>query len=295
MANSEKRGKKNSGIGAVLAAILLLAAAGTVFYFGWVQIELPENTYAVLFSKTSGYDDEILEPGKFIWKWERVLPTNSKLTKFHVETRSSVLDFEGTLPSGEIYGSVIPEKPDFSYKMTFHINYRLIEERLPQLLEEGMIGNGDLESFYKAAEAEYIKLIRKGCNDFFTENLTIDNTSYGELENTLLERIKSSYSFIEIRSLIVQYINYPDLELYSRTRDIYNQILDRRKETEIATERWAIESKVNLDTKIEILTRYGELLSKYPILVDYFALDPESQVLDISNLKDYNYVNSDGE
>lgn len=288
MADNRKNNRK-SGIGAVISFILLIGAAVALFYFGWVQFELPENTYAVLFSKTSGYDSEVLEPGHFNWKWERILPTNSKLIKFKVESRSVTLEYTGSLPSAELYSSTIPEQPDFSYNMTFLLTYRLKEDLLPSLLEEGIIENGDLESFYHIAETEYLRIIKDESNSFFIENLTIDNSSYGDLETVLLGKINSRYSYIDVRNFVVKYVNYPDLELYSKSRDLYHQILDRRKETEIATEKWAIESKVNLDTKIEILTKYGELLSKYPILVEYFALDPESQVLDISNLKDYNY------
>ena len=287
--NTEKR-KKKSSLGTLVSLLLFLGAAGTLFWFGWVQFELPENTYAVLFSKTSGYEQDILEPGRFIWKWERILPTNSKLVKFYVETRSADLDFQGVLPSGDLYETIIPESPDFSYHMSFHISYRLVEEQLPVLLENGDIDNENLEVFYSEAQAEYLKIIKEGCGDFFSENLAIDNSSYGELENILLEKLKGRYPYLEVRSFVVKYINFPDMELYNEAKDLFSQIMERRKEAEIATEKWAIESKVNLDTKIDILTQYGELLSKYPILVDYFALDPESQVLDISNLKDYNYV-----
>jgi len=293
MADNTERRKKKSSLGTLISILLFLGAAGTLFWFGWIQFELPESTYAVLFSKTSGYEDDILEPGRFIWKWERILPTNSKLIKFYVETRSADLDFQGVLPSGDLYETIIPESPDFSYHMKFHISYRLIEEQLPVLLENGDIDNENLEVFYSEAEAEYLKIIKKGCGDFFSENLTIDNSSYGELESILLEKTKARYPYLEIRSFVVKYLNYPDMELYNEAKDLFSQIMERRKESEIATEKWAIESKVNLDTKIEILTRYGELLSKYPVLVDYFALDPESQVLDISNLKDYNYVSGE--
>ena len=287
----EKKKKKNTG--AIFSFILLFLAGGTVFYFGWVQFELPENTYAVLFSKTSGYDDKVLEPGRFNWKWERLLPTNSKLIKIFLERRSVVLNYEGALPSGELYSSIIPQKPDFSYKMTFNISYKLDKDSLPELLEQGIIYDSDIQLLYRTIEAEFIKIIKDSSSDFYNENLGISSNAYLDLENIIMEKLKQRYYYIDIRSLSVQYIHFPDLQLYDKTREIFNIILENRKETEIASEKWAIESKVNLDTKIEILSRYGELLSKYPILVDYFALDPESQVLDISNLKDYKYETSD--
>lgn len=291
MADENSRG----GLKALLSFLLLTAAAVTLFYFGWVQFDLPENTYAVLFSKTGGYDKEVLKPGEFNWRWEKILPTNSELVKIRLTNRTVTLDFEGALPSGDLYGSTLPEQPDFSYHMTFQLIYRIREEKLPELLEKKILEGGDLEPFYLQRETEYMEILKDGTADFFTQNLAIDNSSYDELENLLLNRINSLYSYLEVRSFSIRYINYPDLELYSKSRDLYHQIVDRKKETEMAMEKWAIESKVNLDTKIEILSRYGELLSKYPILVDYFALDPESQALDISNLKDYSHTSNGGD
>lgn len=293
MAENEKNKNKRSNIGALISFIFILIAAGTIFYFGWVQFDLPSNTYGVLFSKTGGYDKTTLSPGKFNWKWERILPTNSTLYKFTIENQNVSLDYKGDLPSSELYSSITPQNPDFSYNMTFSISYRLNAEDLPGLLSDGIIDNTDLQGFYKTIESEFIRIVKESSTDFFKENLGINANSYRDIESLIVERLKTRYFYLTIINLTVQYIHFPDMELYDKTRNIYFQILDKRRETEIASEKWAIESKINLDTKLEILTKYGELLSKYPILVDYFALDPASQVLDISNLKDKNFRMSD--
>lgn len=286
---------KKSPAGGIIASMLLIGAGAALFYFGWVQYDLPENTYAVLFSKTGGYDEKVISPGRFDWRWERILPTNSKLITMEIMKRSVTLDFQGGLPSADLYSSILPEKPDFSWHITATLSYRIKPETLPDLLNRNVIEGTTLNSFYSEAESKYLKIVKEGTTDFFNQNYIIDNTSYGELETILLEKLKSTYSFIEVSSFLVKYVNFPDLQLYGKSRDLYSRILDSRTASEIATEKWAIESKVNLDTKIEILTRYGELLSRYPILVDYFALDPQSQVLDISNLKDYSYSEKAGE
>lgn len=293
MTEQKKNKKKHSITGSVISFLLFIIAAGAIFYFGWVQFELPEDSYAVLFSKTGGYDKKILEPGKFNWKWERILPTNSKLIKFDVKTRIASLDYKGELPSSELYSSITPQNLDFSYQITFSITYRLDENSLPWLLSEGKIDSSEMDRFYNSIETEFIQLIKERSTDFFNQNLIIDRNVYSDLEKIILEKLKTRYSYIEIRNFTVQIIHFPDLQLYDKTREIYFQILDKRKESEIASEQWAIESKINLDTKLEILTKYGELLTKYPILVDYFALDPESQVLDLNNLKDNRFSTSD--
>jgi hypothetical protein len=289
MAESEKKHKKRNAAGSILSFLLIMIAFVAAFYFGWVQFELPEQTYAVLFSKTNGYDKNIIEPGKFSWKWQRLLPTNSKLLKVKIETRSIVLDYEGDLPSGDLYSSVLSDNPDFSFKMEFSITYKLNQDFLPELLENGILNTDENESFFETLESEYVRIVKDSCTEYFKQNYSINNSSYIELENTILEKLQRKYYYIEIRNLTIKYIHFPDLLLYEKTRELYYQILENRKEVETATEKWAIESKVNMSTKLDILSQYGELLSKYPILIDYFALDPESQVLDISNLRDYKY------
>lgn len=289
MAVAGKTEKKRNHAGSIISFIILLLIGGAVFYFGWVQFELPEHTYAVLFSKTSGYDEEVIQPGQFNWRWERVLPTNSKLIKVKLENHTISLNYEGILPSGELYSSVLPQNPDFSYKIDFSISYLLNKDVLPKLLSEGTINADKTEDFYSHIESEFVKIIKKSCTDYFNQNYVINSNSYLDLESIILEKFNQRYSYILTRNLTISYINFPDLQLYNKSKDLYYQILDKRKEAEIATEKWVIESKINMDTKLEILSKYGELLSKYPILIDYFSLDPESQVLNISNLKDYQY------
>lgn len=289
MADTEKNNKKRNNSGFLVSFILLLLAAGAAFYFGWVQFELPEKTYAVLFSKTGGYDKKVLEPGKFNWKWERLLPTNSKLLKIRIENRSLNLDYEGELPSSELYSSVVPEKPDFSYRISFLASYILNYDSLPALLSKNELDSDDIESFYNSIDSEILKIIKDSSTDFFNENFAIESNAYLDLEKIIHEKLKNRFPFLNFRSFTIRFIHFPDLLLYGKAKEIYYQILERKKEIEVATEQWAIESKVNMDTKLEILSTYGELLTKYPILIDYFALDPDSQVLDISNLKELNF------
>lgn len=293
MAKTGKKEKKRNHAGSIFSLILLTGAAGAIFYFGWVQFDLPENSYAVLFSKTGGYDKNVIKPGQFSWKWERLLPTNSKLIKVEIEQRSIDLIYQGELPSADLYSSIIPENPDFSYKMDFSVSYRIKEDSLPELIESDELNADNLKMFYDTFETEYIKIIKDRCTDFFNLNYIIDSQGYLELEKNILNMFKESYPFIETKTLTIKYIHFPDLKLYDKSRDLYFQILENRQQVETATEKWAIESKVNMDTKLEILREYGEILSKYPVLIDYFALDPESQVLDISNLKDYKYETGD--
>src|SRR6056297_3206225 len=99
----------------VLFLILLILIGGAAFYFGWIQFQLDEHTYGVVFSKTSGYEEEVLRPGEFNWRWEALIPTNMTLHEIEVLPRSVDLEKSGSLPSGSIYAQAVEASTDFKY------------------------------------------------------------------------------------------------------------------------------------------------------------------------------------
>ncbi len=280
----KKRSKKKKKSSFLITILLLLIAGSVLFYFGWVQIKLPEKTYAVFFSKTSGYDKKVIRPGKFSWKIEKILPTNSKLIRIKIENQQSTLSFSGSLPSGDLYSSILPNKPDFSYKIQYSFSYSITPEHLPSLISDRLLDPDNLENWYKSIESKINSDIKKICLDFIEENSSLFLNGFINLENKITDNISRKYNFLSINSFTMNLFNFPDLQLYQKARGIYIQIIEKKKETEIASEKLAIELKINLDTELEILSKYGEILSKYPILIEYFALKPESQILEIAPL-----------
>ncbi|MDR2178508.1 MAG: hypothetical protein LBP20_10790, partial [Treponema sp.] len=95
--------------------LLIIIAAGTVFFLGWAQLTVPPGSYGVMRSKTHGVDPRLIREGEFRWVWYKLIPTNVGITIFtprHVE-RSICL--AGTLPLGDAYGSMVGLDTDFSY------------------------------------------------------------------------------------------------------------------------------------------------------------------------------------
>ena len=52
----------------LILLILLLVIGGVVFFFGWIQILLPPGTYAVINTKTGGYEEKAIPAGDFAWR-----------------------------------------------------------------------------------------------------------------------------------------------------------------------------------------------------------------------------------
>jgi len=101
-----------------VSLIILIIVGGVGFYFGWIQIQLPANTFGVIFTKTNGYEASVVRPGTFEWRWQRLLPTNLTLYTYTLAPQSTNVTVAGTLPGLSIVNSS-REHPLFPISLRF--------------------------------------------------------------------------------------------------------------------------------------------------------------------------------
>ena len=262
----------------IIILVVLLLLAGAAFFAGWIQLLLPAETYGVIFTKTGGLDNKVVYPGEFSWRWERLIPTNLTLYKYKLTTYKLESTFKGTLPSAETYSSVLQEKPDFSYEIKLAAALRIRPEKLVDLTSEKKITPDNLEDFLKSRADTFAKR-------FFEIILKSPEGAPGETITAaaLTEKFKQSipdfFPELEITDLAVLNIKLPDMELYSRARESYFRIMAAREasQAEIAARVMAEQEVHYLSQQreienLELLRQYGELLSKYPILIKFLYL-----------------------
>ena len=124
---------------ALISILLLLGAAGAIFVAGWIQILLPPATYGVLFSKTGGYDSRVMQPGVFVWRWERLIPSNVTLFLFEVQPHSIATPISGELPSAAAVAGMLPGAAgaaDFRYQATVSVTFAVRPDALPVLVSD---------------------------------------------------------------------------------------------------------------------------------------------------------------
>lgn len=92
---------------ALASLIILILFGGVVFYLGWVQFDVPIGNYGLMLSKTSGVYPELIQSGTFLWRWERLLPTNTQLRIFSLDPVSQTDTFNSSLPSAQDRKSVV--------------------------------------------------------------------------------------------------------------------------------------------------------------------------------------------
>lgn len=245
----------------LIILVILVVLAGTAFYFGWVQILLPPENYAVVFTKIGGYDDQVIRPGEFSWRWERLIPTNMTLYTFDLHPRTLEVSFEGSLPSGQLYSSILPENPDFSLSGNVTIQFGIVPESLPALVAEEKLLPEALDDFYEA-KAEQIS------------NRIMDKLKSATLNQQMERELAREFPDLKILSLRTETVRVPDLELYELARQSYKELVEiRDRSREEAVARMAVEQVRAENARdqeretLEALRKYGKLLNEYPILL----------------------------
>lgn len=269
----QKSRKKRKGLRFFISLLILLAAAGTVFWFGWVQFSLGEGDFAVIYSKSNGYESEPLENGEFAWRWQALLPTNLTLHIFNLETRSVTFDRGGKLPSGDLYAAMAGEDVNFDWKIEAKIVYRMNPDSLPSLVADGLI-TSELDSYYGDFESrlnsELVHLIAAEVEIDPEEEV---GKRFKRLETVMKEKAAAIDNRIIIVDAVVKDWSYPDLVLYAEARRLVLDLMSKRQALMTEVENSSIRREDILGARLDLLEEYGRILNEYPVLLDLFALE----------------------
>jgi hypothetical protein len=245
--------------------ILILAAAIAVFYLGWIQIRLPAGGYAVVFTKTGGYEDRVIAPGTFSWRWQRLVPTNLTLYRYPLKPYSTELTVEESLPSAALYSRILPENPDFSFRATITVRFSLRPESLPELLRVEKLTPEALPDYYQRAAEELSRSIadrvRRG------ELAAEENSAGGPIGAALRSGLEQEFPRLQILDLQVHDLRLPDPRLYALARESYRSLLEARDRARNSAAAGLAGEREREARALESLAAYGELLNKYPVLL----------------------------
>lgn len=270
----------------IISVFVLLAIAGTVFYVGWVQILLPEDSYAVAFTKTSGWDEDVMQAGQFHWRWEKVIPTNMELHVFHLQPRRAVVTHSADLPSARIYSEFLDNGTEFRYELELRIHYSIDPATLPQLVAEEGLRSDSLDEFYQTLESvlheRVIEQIPAVVNSA-VQNTDVETGFLAATQDQLRGEVASLLPDINFLSFDITKLSVPDMNLYQEARRNYAVVQVLVTEARAEAQAAAVRRVIAEGSRLEILEQYGRVLAEYPELLDYFRLQGESGV-DLLNL-----------
>jgi hypothetical protein len=258
----------------IVTLFILLVLAGTIFFFGWAQLPVPPGAYGVARSKTHGVDPRLVRSGEFRWLWYKLIPTNVEIAVFRLEPVSRQLNIQNTLPLGSSYAAFAGFPADFSWELKGSFSFSLNPESLVSLVSEQGISSQEALDAWQRGLAEKIE-------GLVMSRLNSADMSAGSLEEMLktgsspaLEtEIRRQFPQIADFSFAVTNARFPDLALYRQVRALYEDFVASQRQYVSSELGQKAENHITSQLHFEELERYGELLAKYPVLLEYLALE----------------------
>jgi hypothetical protein len=254
--------------------MILIILGGFAFFFGWAQLAVPPGAYGVIRSKTHGIDPRLVREGEFRWIWYKLIPTNVDIAVYRLNLREHSFSFKNSLPSGSTYAAFAGVTADFSYDISAGVSFSIRPDALVSLIAEYNIGSqDDLDAFEKslAGDIEAFVLRRLGLEGEDSGDMEeiLRTGSSPALENALKERFPA----IENVRCLVKTAVFPDFALYRQVRGLYEAYLAQQKDYLAGDLRGKAESRIDSRLRFDELERYGELLTKFPVLLQYLAIE----------------------
>jgi hypothetical protein len=254
--------------------IFMIILAGAAFLGGWVQLRVPPGLYGVMRSKTHGVDSRLVREGEFRWVWYKLIPTNMTIESFSLDGVSRSLKTEGVLPSGDTYISLAGLEGDFSYGIAASFSFNIKPDSLISLVTGRNIRDqSDLDAFEETLadtiEAFIIRRLRVYAEEEKNAGEILSSASAEPLEGDVL----AAFPNIEHFSCMIQMVHFPDFVLYYAVRSLYEDYLARQREYLRADITRSAEIRLSSQFRFDELAKYGELLTKYPILLQYLNIE----------------------
>jgi hypothetical protein len=259
-----------------LSFVIILILAGLAFFAGWAQLAVPPGSVGVMRSKTHGLDAELIQEGEFRWVWFKLIPTNVTISVFRLDERRYSLSIKNTLPSAGVYSVFTGISNDFSYELSASLSYSLDEKFLISLINEHSIdGQDKLEAFEEELSGKIRTFVqsRLSSEPDYTDNL---EEILASGRNPALEKdIQKAFPYIKNVSCLINAAVFPDFALYRHIRGLYEDYLEKQREYLSSGMNLNAENRINARLRFDELEKYGELLTKYPILIEYLSLEKD--------------------
>jgi len=253
--------------------LVLVIIGGIALFFGWAQLGVPPDGYGIIRSKTHGLYPRLVQPGEFLWIWYKLIPTNTETTVLRLNPVNRAFSAENTLPSGGVYSTFAGIKGDFSWKITGSMSFSVSPDAVISLFKEKTISSQEELNRYEQdiagqIEGLILRFIEQEEHSAELEILVKDG------ENPWYEReIMRQIPSLNNLSLKVKSAKVPDFALYRQAKALFDNYMAAQKEYATGDMRERAKNRMDAMFRFDELELYGALLTEYPILLDYMALE----------------------
>lgn len=251
---------------------LFLLLCGYLFYMGWkVQFQVPEGQAALLHSRITGYEGELVKPGDFLWRWQGMIPTDLTVHLVPTDYRTVSLESQGELPSGNIYLAHAGLEGNFDYHLTLDVQYRLQEDHYIEQVEKGLLTPDNMDAFFVRTDNQIMDHAVQ-----FLQNpdlLAEEMSRIPGLINLQEEDFIAAFPYLEFALIQIRFSKLPDMALYTSLRQDYLHFLHEKNNQLTSLTVTQMTRDMQVEEKMEILREYGELITEYPLLLEFFSMD----------------------
>jgi hypothetical protein len=177
------------------------------------------------------------------------------------------------LPSGHIYSLFVGIEDDFSWEIDAVISFSLSPDAIISLFSSNTVNSQEDLSHYERSMAGQIE-------EFILRRIDLEGnlgqieTMLNNGENPRYEReILDQFPLLHTCSLKVKSAKLPDFVLYRQAKGAFEDYLAVQKDYISGDIRERAKSRVDSMLRFDELELYGALLTKYPILLEYLALE----------------------
>jgi hypothetical protein len=174
-----------------------------------------------------------------------------------------------------VYAEGLPEKPDFTYAISLEVTYRVSPVALPRLVTEEQLSPDGLESWYDGVAGQIGQRTMSLVKQLFQNPADVASAdeAWSAVEDAVVSGLQESFSYLDFVQIVPEEVRVPDLDLYREAKRLYMGLLDTRRDSMAAAIQRQAEERVQDMTRIELLEQYGELLTEYPVLLQYLQVE----------------------
>ena len=176
--------------------------------------------------------------------------------------------------------------PDFSFSVKYAATYKIKEDSLYSMATSGALGDSGLDQFYASVKDQIQNSAASLLGEEMSKAMEGSTFSQKALEEAVRARISSQMADVDIISFETVEAKFPDIELYKAAKAKYMENMAKKQEIAAQHEKETTDFNTKIDQRIELLKKYGELLTQYPILIEYFKTKNESLLPEGLNIDD---------
>ena len=269
--------RKNAGMKKFFTVLIILIAMGAGgFFAGWAQLPVPHGSYGVLSSKTHGLYGQTIEDGKFLWLWYRLIPSNTKVSVFDIKSQDISVTADGVLPQGETYSSFAGLKISFSWRISGSVSFSVNPEMLPLLVKEsGLVDQAALDAYTTRLGSRLASFIEQRLSYYCVQRDVVEEISAGGTYKKLDDDISAAFPYISRIYCSFTVKQFPNYDLYESAKSLYDDYTAHQRYILNNEIRYNAAERINSQFRLDELSKYGDLLTKYPVLLDYLKLEKE--------------------